>query len=234
MSAPLVTATAQPSSLIPGLSASFVQPTGTVYSTSPIDVYVRLTLDAGAPAFNFDGTSYEPSSPMPFGLDRSLLPTSGVIFGTDTAAVFSNYDAAFLFLAFGCDGNFTNTSGDCLSGPPYTFTFGPGLPSSDVFSLAPGTSWDFVFGTFTPDGGRAPDGTYFFSDVELLAQIDGVDASGDIVIGSTPGLVDTCLNPDPTCAFTRSVVSTPEPATFGLLGLGLGFVGLVRRQRRKA
>ena len=234
--APFASAIAQPSSRIPGLHLAFTTPTGTAYQTSPVDVFLTLTLDAGAPPFNFDGTFFDPSSPTPFGIPKSTLPTSGFGFGSgNPPADFApnSYDSAFLFLVIGCGGTFLANCPD-LGGPPYDFAFGPGLPTSDKFSFAPGTSMSFLLGTFMPTGGSAPPGTYTFFDAELIAQVNGQDKDGNEIFGFTDGLVDTCDGLLPSCGFTRSVVPAPEPATFGLFGLGLGFVGLVRRQRRKA
>jgi hypothetical protein len=211
-------------------------PSGTVLETSPVDVFLTLTLDAGAPPFNFNGTFYDPTSPTPFGIPASALPTSGFEFdAANTPAAFkpNSYDSAFLFLVIGCGGTFLPNCPD-LNGPPYDFTFGPGLPTSATFSMAPGTSMDFLLGTFTPTGGSAPPGTYTFFDAELIAQVNGQDEAGNEIFGFTDGLVDTCDNLLPSCGFTRDVVPAPEPATAGLVCLGVGFVGLARRRRRTA
>jgi hypothetical protein len=90
----------------------------------------------------------------------------------------------------------------------------------------------FLLGTLTPTGGSAPFGTYTLGSADVIAQVDGQDDAGDEIFGFTDGLVNACDNALSSCAFTRTVVPAPEPATFGLLGLGLGFVGVIRRRRR--
>jgi PEP-CTERM motif-containing protein len=231
---PFASAVAQPSSVIPGLHLKFTTPMGTAYQTSPIDVFVTLMLDAGAPAFNFDGRSYDPTSPMPFGIPKSTLPTEGFEFGTDELATFApdSYNSAFLFLVPNCEASTFLPACPSQFGPPYDFTFGVGLGlDGSTFSIAPGTSMDFLLGTLTPTGGIAPVGTYTLADAQIIAQVNGKDDAGRDIAGFTTGLVDACDNVVPSCGFSRDVIPTPEPATFGLLTLGLGFVGVVRRRR---
>src|SRR5205807_686765 len=103
-------------------------------------------------------------------------------------------------------------------------------------SLAPGESKDYLFGTFTPIG-DAPAGTYTFFDAGLTFIFDGTDLNGD-AITTTATAAETCTGDDPACGFSRvihadAVTGTPEPATFGLIGMGLGFVGLARRHRNR-
>jgi hypothetical protein len=234
---PFASIGAQPSSLIPGLHLSFTTPSGTVYQNSSIDIFVTLALDAGAPPFIFDGNTYDPSSPTPFGIPASTLPTDGFTFDDGTPETFAPnaYDAAFLFLVVDCNGTTFFLACPDQNGPPYDFTFGDGLGvNSETFSMAPGTSMSFLLGTLTPTGGLAPVGTYMLGSADIVAQVDGQDAAGDEIFGFTDGLVNACDNALPSCAFTRSVVPAPEPATFSLFGLGLGFVGLVRRRRARA
>ena len=42
---------------LPGVTATFLQPSGTGSTTDAFDVWVRLSLAAGSPAIQFDGSS---------------------------------------------------------------------------------------------------------------------------------------------------------------------------------
>ncbi|MEO7087101.1 MAG: PEP-CTERM sorting domain-containing protein [Gemmatimonadaceae bacterium] len=128
----------------------------------------------------------------------------------------------------------------CIVGA-YAFAFNYDAPSwlgLSTFTLAAsgdlGDSMDFLFGTFTPVGGTAPAGVYNVFDAALLIGVDGVDDGGNAISAEFTA-ADTCPTSAPSCAFSRTITgdattSTPEPATFGLLGLGLGFVGVIRRR----
>ncbi|MEP6999539.1 MAG: hypothetical protein ABI969_03615 [bacterium] len=165
-SAPFATAAAQPRSSIPGLSISFVSPTGTGNTHSSFDIFLRLALDPNASAFVFDGNSPATS----FGLGAANLPTTGTYFlnGQQYNGVFDpnapNYISASTTYSLECSGSFF---GGCGGSGAYNFNFsyctdpnvGCFLGLSN-FSLQPGTSFDFLFGTVSPIGGTAPAGTY--------------------------------------------------------------------------
>ncbi len=218
---PLSSAAAQ--GVIPGLTLTFDTPTGTVGQHDPIDVFMTLTLDPSANPFSFDGTN-----PPDFGLDPLVIPTMGDLESDGSAATFVGpFTAVFLNIQLDCSGTFNN----CLPGPAYTFAAGT-LGGTQHFSLSPGGSFGFLFGTWSPSGGTAAPGTYTMQPVDVIAEFVGVDGDGHAMTDNVD-LARTCS----TCTFTRDVTpdvsATPEPATFGLFATGLGVVGFVRRHSRK-
>jgi hypothetical protein len=270
LSLPISTAVAQPTSSIPGLHLSFTQPTGTVSSTAPIDIFLTLSLDPNAAAFTFDGSS--PSTN--FGVPDLVLPTTGTynINGQQENGIFdpnspNEYTSASTTYSLECSGSFFTGCG----GSPYDFNFSfctdptvgcfLGLSS---FTLQPGNSFEFLFGTLTPTGGAAPPGTYNLFNTAAIISVAGtgfeadqngneiLDANGNpipiptqdsngntVFFSGDVNIADTCENgaTNPQCNFTRTVVdttATPEPATLTLFGLGLVAIGGARRRRRTA
>jgi hypothetical protein len=159
----------------PGLTASFVQPTGTVSSTRPSPVLVRLSLAPGSQALQFDGSSPGTS----FGLPPGLLPTTG--FGSGGFAPFASYTSATTNASRTCTGTFTGTSGDACGAGAYAFTF----------NLDPATSFSFRRRSRScrtdvrlpvrhVHAGRRHGGagTYIFYGREPVHQRDGLDANG--------------------------------------------------------
>lgn len=203
------------------LSISFVEPTGTVLPTDTIDVYLRFSLAADAPtAFTFDGTAG-----APFALGE-LLPLQAPVYDaqsqTTTYVDFAQYTGANLGTWFGCSSSFTDD--DCPSSTTtYAFEWGT-LP--ETLTLDPGASFTYRFGTFTPNGGAAPAGTYTFTYASLAVFVYGTDIEGnsisaDFDLANTTGQT-----------FARDVVAVPEPETYAMALAALGLVGFVARRRR--
>jgi len=218
----------------PGLSLSYITPSATVSSTEVIEVWVRASLDAGATALDItsDTSTF-------FGLNGQIPRLDGELvrsYGLGAYAV--------------CYGSFWTTN-ECIDPfSPYGFSFNDDSRSLLVttWSLAAGSSRDFLFGFFTPQNGPVAPGTYthFYSgptfDFAFRRSIR--DANGDFLgyepdesVGSLD-LATTCAGasfpPPNSCAFERTVVGSvvPEPATFTLVGLGLAGIGVVSRRKR--
>jgi hypothetical protein len=212
-------AVAQPGTF-PGLTLTFLDPTGTVTPTETVEVWVRLALDAGAPfALTFDGTS-----PPDFGLPAGIVPAEG--FRTNTS--------------YTCTGTFWPG----CSTTEYQFQFhtsnaDPTRPSFNFltsFALNPGESFDYLFGRFIPQGAGAAPGTYEFTRTSAFIQVFGTNAAG-AELEATVDLASTCPAGGPPCSFSRTVVAVaavPEPATVALLATGLAALGWVARRRRAA
>lgn len=207
------------------LKLVFTQQTGTASATASIPVMLTLTNTSASQAFVFN------SSLPNFGLNPSALPTTGYYFdvnGVYTTATFASYSSANLGSSFGCATTFTTS---CTSGPPYNFNFAPGLTSP--LSLAAGASTSYLFGTFVPSAGAVAPGTYSFFYAAAIANISGLDSAGH-VLSSTLTLAETCPGQSAAACgaagyFSRTVVAVPEPATWGLMALGLGIVAMRRR-----
>ncbi len=203
---------------------SYVQPTGTVFSNQPIDVYLRLTLD--------------PSSD-PLTTDASGRPTSGFNPLNYFGPIDLNDPNTRIFLneAAECSG----TLNPCTVGD-YQFDFNYGLPnfiSPTNFDLQAGQSFEWLLGSFTPVGGNATPGNYVFYNAGVNFQIfnpglDLLDSSDDQ--SDFLSIIDTCRNQDSACAFSREVLAAsavPEPASWAMLLAGFGAVGGAMRRRSK-
>jgi hypothetical protein len=223
----LLPSTAQ--AALPYGELSFVAPTGTVANNVPIDVMMRLTLDPASDPLAFS------SFPLT-GFAPGDLPTQGYYtppVGPRELRNFDSLDGALLNVGAGCSGTFI---GNCVAGVvPYTFTFyfGAGsLVGMNNFNLAPGGTHDFQLGTFTPQPGPAPVGTYTFDFALLSLAFYGQDALGNFLVTDGTTLAQTCAG----CTFSRDVIAAavPEPGTYLLMFTGLlGLVGMQKREQNR-
>ena len=201
-------------------TVTYTQPTGSVSSTQSIDVQYTVALDANSLAITTDAGGNVTS-----GVTDADLVAAGI---DPLAVAYSDIN-----VYFSCSGSFTTGCG----GPPYDFNFasGPGsLSGTQNLDIMPGTTTDFLFGTFTPTGGVAPYGNYAFYDAGVFAQY--YDAAnhhlGDVAF------FDTCGSQSATCAFTRTVDSgpiagVPEPGAWAMMLLGFAGIGAARRNARR-
>jgi hypothetical protein len=218
----------------PGLTLSFIDRTGTVAPTDVVPVWVRLALAPGADPLTFDGNAPGSDPGFLFGLPASLIPTTGnLVAPPGTTVPFAEYTSATTNTARTCSGTFSGTPGDPCGPGAYTFTFGPFF--NTTLTLDPGQSTDFLFGSFTPNGGGAAPGTYRFYGATVTLNVFGEDATGAGVANYFVFLSSTtCATGDDACAFTRTVAAVsavPEPSSVALVATGL--VALAWRVRRR-
>ena len=219
---------------LPHGTLQFITPNATVGVNDPIQVWVKLTLDANSSAMNFS------SYPLT-GFAAADLPTQGSAYDPATnsymTADFAHIDSAAFGARMNCSPGF-----DCpgTGTDSYTFNFADnansGLVYQTYFNLNPGQSYDYLFGQFTPKAGGAAPGVYQLTNVELLIFFTGVDAAGHVLYFSEePGIATSC-NGGTTlgCAFTRTVMAVPEPSSYAMLGLGLlAIAGVARKKALK-
>lgn len=224
MGAASVALTAVPAQAAVIATLQFLQPTGTVLSNQPIDVYLRLTLDAASDALTSDS-----SGTVTSGFDAGSYSGPVDINDPNTRIIFNEF--------FECSGNFGS---GCIAGPPYDFNFSfaqPNFIGPANFDLQPGQSFEWLFGTFTPTGGNAPAGLYTFYNAGAIVQLynpgDPNDPNDDQFDSIT--LAQTCPGQDSACAFTREVLAAPggvpEPAAWAMMLAGFGLVGSAVRRR---
>jgi hypothetical protein len=210
----------------PIATLTFVAPTGSAAATDSIEVWLRLTLDSASDAIITDAsgnvTSGYTIADVVAGLNPGLPP--GVDPTVDSLSGVVN-------IYFSCSGTFTAS---CTTGPPYDFAWNfapPTLIWPVNLNVQPGTSTDFLFGTFTPTGGSAPAGTYTFFDAGAFITVAD-DTFGHIGIAEI-AIANTGAAGIP---FTRDVTgagNVPEPATSLLIPAGIALLaGLLRRRIR--
>lgn len=105
---------------------------------------------------------------------------------------------------------------------------------SDESGQAAGTLIGVDFGTWTQDGFTAPYGT-LVGRIGTEYKALGTSFSGSFSTAGTLFLYYWDSNSGDNTEFvTASVSGVPEPATWGLLLTGFGFVGLASRSRRRS
>jgi hypothetical protein len=224
--APAAVAPAPARAQFPGLTLTFTEPTGVVGPTDAIDIRVRIALDPGGAPLAIDGLS--PGTL--FGLPPALFPTEGYAVGSSVAVPFATYTDAPTAVAHHCVGG---TFWLCPGGP-YLFEFpATGYPGQYQYALLPGESEELLFGRYLPNPGPVPPGTYRFTGAAVGVIVYGADAGGT-PISAFVQLARTCPTDDDSCAFTRTVLATPEPAGAALLAGGLVALAVAARRRRVA
>lgn len=256
---------------------SFVEPTGTVGSTDSIPVWIRLTLDAGSDPLDLNN---DPNASPPFGVPTANYPASfysqNLYEAGFTAYELVSVDSLSyvgLNTSFYCNNTFTSPVNSCAPGAysfdfnvsgPDTINYVPVTNGGPTFTVQPGGSHDYLFGTFTPTGGGPVEpGNYYFygSSLDLYFvgtgtfRIQQTDEQGFGVTDEfgnpvyLPDLVQAdftkdlrlavtpCADNDvPECpgAFSRTVAAVPAPGALWLLGTGVGALAWRGRRQLKA
>ncbi len=204
-------------------TVTFTNPVVSVTSTDSIPVYLTLTLDPNSDPLITDGsasvtslTSSQINNDL-FAVDPAF-DMNGNPASVDTSADLLDTNTN---TALGCSGTFFQGCGGAGNGGPYDFNFyfGPGgFIAEPGLNLLPGSSTQILFGTFTPEGGNAPAGTYNLPYASLFIQVFDeslFDQNGnplDLHIADIP-LGDTSAS----AGFTAIVTApAPEPSFYGI------------------
>lgn len=211
----------------PRLEASFRDPVQTVRPDETIEVWLSLA-NTGETALTFNLGSAEP----PFGLPPELpLPTTGYNLGNPDLPYFQDfgsYTGISLYTFQACDDDFAPgcSPGSHSWQPSFVNNwFDVGSP----YTLAAGSSQDFLLYRLVPVGGNAPAGVYQAFNIGVGMSVHGLAVDGITPLEAPVFEVGTCSNGDPGCAFTVTVV--PEPASALLMLAGLLPLGVAARRR---
>ena len=209
----------------PATTVAWVTPTGSAQAGDPVDVWLRLAVNASATtSLVLDGSASQFDLPAD-------LPGWAEVQHIDTLPW------------VGCQGSFI--PGNCYdAGSAYRWAFNLGSDSfvNEVnghsaplnITLAPGQSHDFLLGSFIPQNGPIAAGHYTLGDAGLEFFLTGIDANGN-PIQEYWGLGDACHGSS-VCEFSRDITAVPEPTSALLLlaGLGAMVAGGTRRFRGRA
>ncbi|HEY1092854.1 MAG TPA: PEP-CTERM sorting domain-containing protein [Burkholderiaceae bacterium] len=214
---------------LPHGKLEFIQKTGTVSNTDTIDVWVRLTLDANSPALTFSSYPLTGISPNDLSQEGYHVDETGAYSYANFALINRAYIGASLTCGSFCWGQYQFRYGSQVD--PDT----PGPVYLDHFDLAPGQSYDYLFGRFTPQASGVSAGTYTLLDVSMLLYYSGIGPEGQWLSGfNFPVIASSCPDGDyATCGFSRTVVAVPEPSSYALLAFGLVAIGGVARRGAK-
>lgn len=212
---------------------TFDTPNGVVFGNQDIAVWLTLTLDANSDALITDAS----------GITNSLSDAEiGSVISNSHGDFFDPNLTSDVIVnnSFECSGTFVN---GCDPGA-YQFDFNYNSPSfigAQNLNLHPGSSSNWLFGTFRPVGGNAAPGVYTFYNANFIFQFSQPNLNpdeenpGDTLYGSV-NIASTCQFQNDACAFTRTVLAAPggavpEPASWALMIVGFGGVGALLRRR---
>ncbi len=221
--------------------ASWVEQTGTIGPNDTVEVWIRLTLDAASDPLFVDHNGAAPN----WGLDMSLVPSTGDTYTFDPEYTITGTDVPFYSYEYVWGGNTHAPCGEsdfiaaCGNGGQYSYTsvdrtlgfrwqFGSDNYGATSFQMNPGESKDFLLAKVVPQGGGAAPGTYYWRDAGFQIIWNGFDADGNTML-SRIDLATACPTRDISCSFSRTVV--PVPAAVWLFGSGLGILGWIRRKQ---
>jgi len=124
-------------------------------------VWVRLTLNPDSEPLNIAG-------------GVPLWAYSVADFNTSSSADhYLSVTSVNTNVYFSCNSTFTNVCGEGAYGFEFNTTGMDGFYNLRDIFLAPGASYDYLFGTFKPVGGAAPAGTYTFYNSGAIVQVTG-------------------------------------------------------------
>jgi hypothetical protein len=157
---------------------------------------------------------------LPFG---PFTPTETIIV-TGSIMNISNQNVTVCEGVGACPGGTYELGGFASAPYGYTFSFGDGsdpiagfLDGEASGTYTPGQEKSFIFGEYTPDGGRAAPGIYNF-DTQLQ------------IFAATP---DRPMVGSASFGGTFQVVAAPEPSTWAMMLLGFAGVGFAAYSRAK-